>query len=287
MQYVKHTRVHLQGHATLTEQWLQDRIAEDPSLLGLPGQLSLLDRERRQEGAGRLDLLLHDADADRRYEVELMLGSLDASHIIRAIEYWDIERRRYPAYEHVAVLVAEDVTARFLNVLNLLSGTIPLVVLQCHALQVGDQLILEFLKVLDQTALRRDDTDEVQTEEVTRSHWVDRVGEPLIQACDAMLATVNEVAATSFEANYRKNYIGMSSSGRSRNFVHFIPKKKFVRLKAAVPNVDDWIQRLSDAGLEADARNGRLRITMTPAELTEHDALIREVLVAAVDQFEA
>ena len=27
------------------------------------------------------------------------------SHIIRTIEYWDIERRRYPAYEHVAVLV--------------------------------------------------------------------------------------------------------------------------------------------------------------------------------------
>ena len=92
-----------------------------------------------------------------------------------------------------------------------------------------------------------------------------------------MLAIVNEIAASSFEANYRKPYIGMSSSGRSRNFVHFVPKKKFVRLKAAVPNVDDWIQRLSDAGLEADARNGRLRVTMTSAELTEHDALRRAI----------
>ena len=31
---------------------------------------------------------------------------MDESHIIRTIEYWDIERRRYPQYEHVAVIVA-------------------------------------------------------------------------------------------------------------------------------------------------------------------------------------
>ena len=31
------------------------------------------------------------------------------------IEYWDIERRRYPQYEHSAVLIAEDVTTRFLH----------------------------------------------------------------------------------------------------------------------------------------------------------------------------
>ena len=30
-------------------------------------------------------------------------------------EYWDIERRRYPQYDHCAVLIAEDITSRFLN----------------------------------------------------------------------------------------------------------------------------------------------------------------------------
>jgi len=34
--------------------------------------------------------------------VELMLGSVAPSHIIRCIEYWDIERRRYPGYDHIA-----------------------------------------------------------------------------------------------------------------------------------------------------------------------------------------
>lgn len=88
---------------------MQARIAEDPAILGL-GDIILKDKERIQPRAGRLDLLLQDPAADRRYEVEVQLGSTDESHIIRTIEYWDIERKRYPQYEHCAVLVAEDVT---------------------------------------------------------------------------------------------------------------------------------------------------------------------------------
>ncbi len=69
---------------------------------------------RRQD----LDLLLQDPDTNRRYEVELQLGPTDESHIIRTIECWDIERKRYPQYDHCAVIVAEDITSRFLNVIS-------------------------------------------------------------------------------------------------------------------------------------------------------------------------
>ena len=55
------------------------------------------------------------------------------SHIVRCIECWDIERRRSPAYDHVTVLVAEDITSRFLNVMSLLAGRIPLVAIQLNA----------------------------------------------------------------------------------------------------------------------------------------------------------
>jgi hypothetical protein len=243
-EYVKHSRVTLKGHPELTEKWLQDRIAEDPSILRLPGEPELLERERRQERAGRLDLLLHDGESDRRYEVELMLGSLDESHIIRAIEYWDIERRRYPAYDHVAVLVAEDVTGRFLNILSLLSGTIPLIVLQCQALQVGDKLLLEFVKILDQTSLRRDDEDQGLAKVVTREYWIERVGKPMLALCDRALAMVNKTATNSFELNYTVAYIGMKSGGRSRNFVQLVPKKKFLHVRATVTNIDEWLEKL-------------------------------------------
>jgi hypothetical protein len=42
-----------------------------------------------------------------------MLGELDPSHIIRAIEYWDIERIRFPKRIHRAVIIAEEITSRF------------------------------------------------------------------------------------------------------------------------------------------------------------------------------
>ena len=125
----------LKGHPDFNEAWLQDIIAEDPAILGL-GDLGLIERERRQENAGRLDLLLSNESDDTRFEVELMLGATDESHIIRCIEYWDIERRRYPGYEHIAVIVAEDITSRFLNILSLFAGNIPLVAIQLNALEV-------------------------------------------------------------------------------------------------------------------------------------------------------
>jgi RecB family endonuclease NucS len=85
----------LKAHAELDEKWVQDLIAKDPSMLGLGEDLALRQKERIQPHAGRLDLLLQDSEG-RRYEVELQLGSTDETHIIRTIEYWDIERKRYP-----------------------------------------------------------------------------------------------------------------------------------------------------------------------------------------------
>ena len=136
MEVVKFEKVSLKNHSELNEHWVQNLIAEDPSILGL-GDLILRDKERIQPRAGRLDLLLQDADSNRRYEVEVQLGALDESHIIRTIEYWDIERKRYPQYEHTAVIIAEDITSRFLNIISLFNGMIPLVAIQMNTLKIG------------------------------------------------------------------------------------------------------------------------------------------------------
>jgi hypothetical protein len=53
LKYSKPERIWLKAHPELDERWLQDRIGEDPSLLGL-GDLVLKDRERPQPRAGRL-----------------------------------------------------------------------------------------------------------------------------------------------------------------------------------------------------------------------------------------
>lgn len=124
--YVKAERLLLATHTEYREKWVQERIAEDPSILGL-GDIVLKDKERSQPRAGRLDLLFQDAELNTRYEVEVMLGSTDESHLIRTIEYWDVERKRYPQYDHYAVIVAEDIASRFLNVIGLFNGSVPLI----------------------------------------------------------------------------------------------------------------------------------------------------------------
>jgi hypothetical protein len=79
--YVKHQKVLLKTHAEFTENWIQDCISNDPSVLGM-GELILKDKERNQPGAGRLDLLFQDPDTNLRYEIEIQLGNTDESHTL-------------------------------------------------------------------------------------------------------------------------------------------------------------------------------------------------------------
>ena len=137
LQYKKLKTVSLKNHPDYNEVWLQEAIAAEPAILGL-GPLILKDRERTHIGAGRLDMLLQGEDGSDRYEVEIQLGASDESHIIRTIEYWDRERKVYPQYEHTAVIVAEDITSRFLNVISLFNGHIPIVAIQVTAVETGD-----------------------------------------------------------------------------------------------------------------------------------------------------
>nr|WP_202922424.1 hypothetical protein [Sinimarinibacterium sp. NLF-5-8] len=172
-EFVDFEQFSIKSHAQLDERWVQDRIAENPAMLGL-GDVILKDKERIQPRAGRLDLLLQDADGSRRYEVEVQLGATDESHIIRTIEYWDLERKRYPQYDHTAVIVAENITSRFLNVISLFNGMIPLVAIQMSALRFNDKVGLIFTTVLDQMTLGLVDDDEEVQEATDRPYWENR-----------------------------------------------------------------------------------------------------------------
>lgn len=83
----------------MNESWLQNIIPNNPEIIGL-AELVLKDKERKQPRVGRLDIFIQDPDINNRYKVEIQLGRTDESHIIRTVEYWDIERKRYPQYEH-------------------------------------------------------------------------------------------------------------------------------------------------------------------------------------------
>ena len=116
MEFTVFETISIRNHTEINELWVQDRIAENPSILGL-GDVVLKDRERIQPRAGRLDLLLQDVDSNRRYEVEVQLGATNESHIIRTIEYWEIERKRYPQYDHTANFILDWLRKEYLATL--------------------------------------------------------------------------------------------------------------------------------------------------------------------------
>lgn len=278
--YTKPEHISLKAHPQYNEQWLEQCIADDPGILRL-GELDVIERQRVQERAGRLDMLLADMEQNRRFEVEIMLGPTDESHIMRTIEYWDIERRRYPAYDHVAVIVAEDITARFLNLLGLFAGSIPLIAIQINALRVGDMIVLDFVKVIDQTALRTDDADLALATPTDRAYWEQRATPAIIKLCDELVELVNEKTGMTNQAKYNKFYIGLSDGTRVDNFVSFTPRKKHLYLRARV-DAPTWTTRVEDAGLESSVeRDGRLRVKLDAASLKKNRELIGELAEAA------
>ena len=279
MPYAKFERLPLRNNPQYTERWVQDRIADDPSLLGL-GDVILKDKERIQPRAGRLDLLLQAVETNRRYEVEIQLGATDESHIIRTIEYWDIERKRYPQYEHSAVIVAEDITARFLNVISLFNGQIPLIALQMSALKSGDSVGLVFTRVVDQLNLGLVDEDE-ETHEVTdRNYWEARGSQKTVAMADTLLQLIRKLDP-GLELKYNKFYIGLAKSGEPNNFVVFRPAKTFIRFEPRLERSDRMQQQLESAGLDVmdyDERWGRYRIRLTPEDLQKHRQVIESVI---------
>lgn len=270
----------------IDEAYLEKFIDSDPTVLGL-GEVFVVERQRRQEKAGRLDLLLQDVAEDVRYEVELMLGAADESHLIRTIEYWDTERRRYPAYDHRAVLIAEDITTRFLNVITLFSGSIPIIAIQVNAVTVDGRTAVTFLRVVDSTALRKDDQiDASRLRPTDRAEWVSRVGNGIVELADKCLTLINEAAKRQRSLNYNKYFIGLTDGVRSNNFVWFSPKKSFLRVGLSLDPVEPWVKRVEDTGLEFKAKEGELKINLASKDFEAHKDLLRGMLREAVAQDE-
>lgn len=279
--FTKPKRISLKNHPVYSENWVQDIIAQDPKILGL-GDLVLRDRERRQTRAGRLDLLLQDPDTYKRYEVELQLGSTDEAHIIRCIEYWDIERKRYPQYEHCAVLVAEDITSRFLNVVSLFNGALPLIAIQVQAYQVGDHITLVFTKVLDEMQRGLVDEDEDAISAPTdRAYWEKEKGTPKTVALMDRLFELVKEDDPEVELKYNKFYVGLTKDGRADNYAQFRPQKTSVVFEIRLPRTDETDAVLEEAGIETleySTRWARYRIRVTEKDVKAHTELFKQLI---------
>ncbi|MDO5755580.1 MAG: hypothetical protein Q4P28_05045 [Tissierellia bacterium] len=276
-QLMKPKEISLKDHPILNEAWLQDVIIKDPGLLGL-GDLVIKDKERIQTSGGRLDLLLQDIDSMKRYEMEIQLGKTDESHIIRTIEYWDIERKRYPQYEHCAVIVAEDITSRFLNVISLFNGNIPLIALKVTAYEYEKKYFVIFNKILDEVQLGLVDDDEEISELADRNYWLNRGTPKTVAIVDEVLGIIKEIAPE-YELKYNKFYIGLMNHGIANNFVLFRPRKNATRMEIRLKKDPSLVEKIEESGIEfLDYFSGRYRINLKPGEVQTYEELIKELL---------
>ncbi len=226
-----------------------------------------------------------DYETTTAYEVEVMLGRLDESHIIRTIEYWDIERRRRPDREHKAVIVAEEITNRFFNVISLLNRSVPIIAIQLNAFQVDDRIVLNFTKVLDVYEPPEDEGEEAA--EPTDRGWWEKRSNPQSLGIVDQCATLIADGSRKPRLTYNKFHIAMG--GGRQNFCWFHPRKAqshlHFHLRTGESSQQVIMEKLQEAGINtAPRRKDQLRVVITPAEMKQHQALIREVLLKASDE---
>lgn len=279
-------KIDLKSHPEITEKLIQEKIAQDTSIIGL-GDLVLKDKERIQPRSGRLDLLMQDPDSNRRFEIEIQLGKTDESHIIRTIEYWDIEKKRYPQYDHCAVIIAEDITSRFLNVISLFNGFIPLVAIQMNGYKFGDEIGLVFTKVLDERPLGLVEEDEEIQETTDRDYWMKKGTDTTVKMADDMLELINAIKP-GFSLKYNKFYIGLAREGQVSNFITLRPKKAYMRLDLRLPKdseTDKLIEENELDEMEYDTRGSYYRIRLNKGDSKKHSEILKKLITEAEANF--
>ena len=281
LQYSRAEKISLRKH--FNEKWLQDRIEEDPTILGL-GELDIIQRERKQSSGGRIDFLFLNNETGTMYETEIMLGETDESHIIRTIEYWDIERRRFPSKDHRAVIVAEEITNRFFNVIALMNRSIPIIAIQLNALKIDSKIILNFTTVLDIYEVPEDE-ENLGGEEVGRPYWVKKANPKSIGIMDDMIKIAQDEYPNS-KVTYNKHHVALGTT--RQNYMWFHPRKSphncHFEIKVGKESIDETKAMFEERGISYTPRKeDRLAISIQADELKKNldkiQALIKESIL--------
>ncbi len=197
------------------EYWLQDIIYDNPKVLGL-GNLVPVNKEKKQSSGGRLDILLKDPEQNSMYEVEVMLGETDPSHIIRSIEYWDNEKRKYPQRQHFCVLVAESFDRRYFNVIQLMSLNIPMIAVQADLLEVGGEKILNFTKIIDIYLEPEENEEDVKV--VNEATWTNDA--PWVHTNAKELIEIYKEQDSKINIGFTQSYVSINIDGKNAYWLH-------------------------------------------------------------------
>ena len=285
MEYLPAEVISLKNSSIYNEKWLQAIIETNPSILGL-GELEFRYTEKVLIGGGRLDTILYDPEYNKRYEVEIQLGKTDESHIIRTIEYWDIERKRNPQYEHCAVIIAEDITSRFLNVISLFNGFIPLIAIQVKAITVGDKISLFFTKVLDENKFDLLEEDSI-LEQTDREYWEKKASKSSVALADRIIQKLGDITA-GYGLKFNKHYIGLAKNNIANNFITLTPRKTMVLLAIKLEKTEEINEMIAQSDLDIltyDQQWNQYRFRIKEGDLGDNFSVIYELASKAKQEY--
>ena len=152
----------------------------------------------------------------------------DPSHIIRAIEYWQIEKRNNPDYKHIAVIIAERITSRYFHVLATISQSIPLIAIQMNALKFEDHIAVAFTTILNiPQAVNAIDVQRVNTP-ADRAYWEQKAPQSM-GVVDSIFELMRQMYPD-VAFKYNQSYIKPTLAGLAGTFMTMRPRKSSVRL---------------------------------------------------------
>jgi hypothetical protein len=262
------------------EKWLEDLVCKDTGILGL-GKVNVRDRQKRHKD-GILDVVLESQDKSTVFVVELMLGPLDESHIVRTINYWLREKKATAKdVECRAVLIGEKIVdSRFVEVVKFLTSRMPeLVVKEVAGLRVGSKVTVHFT-----TILRSDDLEPVVSEEPAapfdRESWLEK-NKKTVEVAEAVIEVLRKFDP-SISPNFRRHFIGILVGNRPiLNFVSFDPFRDQVKFKIRVEDPASWKDKLKKAGLHVlqpdRTDNNKVRLAITREDVSRNERLLRQL----------
>jgi predicted transport protein len=181
--------------------------------------------------------------------------------------------------------VAEDITGRFLNVINLFNGIIPIIAIQIQAYEMSDGIALTFTKVIDELELGEDDSTVIVRGTTTRKNYEENVPKQILEMVDTLyhiLTTLDQ----EYELKYNKYYIGLARAGVVNNFLQFRPKQNFLKLTFKLGQSSDLEKEMENAGLDVigyDQKWHEYHVRITPKDFQVHQKLLGEIVQNAFD----
>ena len=165
--------------------------------------------------------------------------------------------------------------------ISIFNGIIPLIALQMNAVQNGDEITLNFVKVLDRNDIQNDDENEVDPAD--RKYWEGQSN--ILKFMDAIFSEVSDIIP-GYELKYTKFYVGIARDGVASNFIKFRPKKKHMYLFIRLPETEETNIMLDQGKLDYDytgrERAYRIKITQIK-EFEENKERIRELVQRAAN----